>query len=135
MQRACKVCRARQAKKRRASGRWNVQATNIRNRLARYGLSEEQYNQMLADQANRCAICQQPPPEALASGRRQGLNSLHIDHCHRTGRVRQLLCHHCNKGIGHMKDDVNRLLAAVSYLLRHQELPRAEAQADTSQAA
>ena len=42
--------------------------------------------------------------------------ALVVDHCHDTNRVRGLLCTNCNVAIGHMKDDVERLRAAISYL-------------------
>lgn len=45
-----------------------------------------------------------------------------IDHCHKTGKVRGLLCKTCNTGIGHLKDDPNILRSAINYL----ELDRTE---------
>ena len=51
-------------------------------------------------------ICKSPP----------GHKSLHIDHDHKTGKVRGLLCHGCNTAIGLMKDDVNILTKAIEYL-------------------
>jgi hypothetical protein len=41
---------------------------------------------------------------------------LGVDHCHQTGKVRGLLCRDCNLSIGHMKDSVERLKAAIKYL-------------------
>lgn len=45
---------------------------------------------------------------------------LHIDHCHRSKKPRGALCGSCNIGIGHLRDDVSLLKAAISYLRRHQ---------------
>ena len=63
---------------------------------------------MWTAQQGRCAICQRPESEFK--------RSLHLDHCHATGRVRGLLCSGCNTAIGLMGDDTDRLLAAVQYL-------------------
>lgn len=55
-----------------------------------YGITEEQYLQLLAEQNGGCAICGKPP------GKRQ----LAVDHCHKTGVIRGLLCGRCNLGLG-----------------------------------
>jgi len=73
-----------------------------------YGLSWDQYLAMVAAQGGRCSICSEHP-----SGRR---SSLHVDHCHKTGRVRGLLCSKCNAGIGMFGDDARLLSAAIRYL-------------------
>lgn len=62
---------------------------------------------LFAEQGGTCAICELPE----ISGR-----SLAIDHCHETGRVRGLLCNRCNRALGLMKDDPERLLRAINYL-------------------
>lgn len=77
--------------------------------FARYGLTAEQYDQMLADQDSRCAAC----------GCEQGKRPFHVDHCHATGQIRGLLCMNCNSALGHAKDDVQRLRSLIDYLLVH----------------
>jgi hypothetical protein len=75
-----------------------------------YGLSNEDYQQLLADQAGRCAICKQ-----LAT------KLLHVDHNHTTGRVRGLLCQRCNLLLGSYEKvvgDREYLEAISSYLLK-----------------
>lgn len=72
----------------------------------KYGISLEQYDAMLAKQGGVCAICGRPP------GRRR----LAVDHCHKTKRVRGLLCYKCNYGLGVFRDDPVRLAKASAYL-------------------
>lgn len=84
-------------------------ASNIR---IKYGLTVEEYAHLLNDSDQRCAICGTPE-----WGGRGGMP--HIDHCHATGRVRNLLCDKCNRGLGHFGDDPDRLTAAANYLRSH----------------
>jgi Recombination endonuclease VII len=69
----------------------------------RYGIDLEFYEYLLAKQHGRCAIC-------------NASTTLCVDHDHLTGRVRGLLCTHCNTGLGKFADDTDRLKAAVRYL-------------------
>lgn len=75
-------------------------------REAKHGVSDKEYQQMLIDQSGVCAICKTP-----SSGRALGL-----DHDHKTGAVRGLLCLHCNTGIGNFRDDIDLLDAARKYI-------------------
>lgn len=75
-----------------------------------YGLTPADYNEMLKKQNGKCAICGVDSP-----GRKNGTN-FYVDHCHATGLVRGLLCHSCNLGIGHLKDDVRLVESALQYL-------------------
>lgn len=76
----------------------------------RYGLTTEEYDAMVIAQDNKCAICGNPSTTH---------KNLTIDHDHKTGKVRELLCQNCNSGMGHFKDDPDRLIAAAKYLRRH----------------
>jgi hypothetical protein len=69
-----------------------------------YGLTENDYQQMLAKQQRACALCQ-------VSGKR-----LHVDHDHATGRVRGLLCSGCNMALGKFRDSPELLLRAARYV-------------------
>ena len=75
------------------------------NRLKnRYGLTDEQYQEMYDNQLGNCKICD------------EHFDRLGIDHNHSTGQVRALLCDKCNRGLGCFNDDKNTLVKAVFYL-------------------
>lgn len=72
----------------------------------RGGLTEEEYDKLLAKQGGVCAGCLKPP-----TNRR-----LCVDHDHKTGEIRGLLCFQCNYGLGWLKDDPERLERLAAYL-------------------
>jgi hypothetical protein len=76
----------------------------------KFGINEQIYNEMLARQNNGCAICKK-----TTSGDKR-TKHLAVDHCHKTGVVRGLLCAACNKGIGLFKDSQQNLTNAIAYL-------------------
>ena len=78
-----------------------------------YGITVEEYNQRLKDQDGKCAICGSDNPG------RKDAKYFAIDHDHETGKVRDLLCSHCNIGLGAFKDNPVRLEAAAKYLREH----------------
>lgn len=75
-----------------------------------YGITIEDYERMFTEQAGRCAICGTHDFGAKHA------KHFPVDHCHTTGRVRGLLCHSCNLGLGQFKDDPARLVSAIEYL-------------------
>ncbi len=79
----------------------------------RYGITLEQYQDMWLAQNGKCAICGKSEMGKNTSGTP---NSMNVDHCHTTGRVRGLLCNACNTSIGKMGEDPTRLRAAAMYL-------------------
>lgn len=82
-----------------------------RNRkLKKYGLTLEQYNFMLEAQNNSCAICKED---------KKTIRDWHVDHCHTTGKVRGILCHHCNLLLGNARDNKNTLYNAINYLNKY----------------
>jgi hypothetical protein len=85
----------------------------------RYGISIQEYNQKLEDQNHRCAICARTLEEIHSTSTRRF--ALAVDHDHTTDKVRGLLCSACNKGIGLLQDDVDVLLKAHTYLVKHKE--------------
>ena len=79
-----------------------------------YGITLAQYNAMLAEQGGLCAICNKPS---------RMKRPLAVDHDHVTGRIRGLLCFHCNTAIGHLLDDPKLVQIAADYLGRHAPKP------------
>jgi hypothetical protein len=69
----------------------------------RYGLTQEDFEALLAWQGGVCAICGAPDPE-------------HVDHDHEFGNVRGILCFNCNGGLGQFKDNEQSLARAIEYL-------------------
>lgn len=79
-------------------------------RMYKYGLSEENFNNMKLFCNNSCEICNKPFTEESR------YTTACVDHNHETNNVRGLLCHTCNKALGGFKDSVTLLLRAIEYL-------------------
>lgn len=73
----------------------------------KYGISIEEYQEQCALRKNICDIC------------RTHTKTMHVDHSHKSGRVRGYLCGSCNRGIGLLKDDPKILIAGANYLEKH----------------
>ena len=80
----------------------------------KYGISADDYDEILSDQDGVCAICGADNPRIKQPGKRT--DNLHVDHDHKTGRVRGLLCQPCNTSLGKMNDSPQRLRKAAQYL-------------------
>jgi hypothetical protein len=78
-----------------------------------YGIGLKQYDQMLISQNYECKICKCKHTPHTRETR------LNVDHCHKNNKIRGLLCHQCNKGLGHFKDNIEFLNSAISYLREH----------------
>jgi hypothetical protein len=76
---------------------------------SQYGLNLDDYNKLVKEQNHKCAICQIDEVDSF-----KGL--LFVDHCHTTGKIRGLLCHHCNTALGKFKDSESILMKAVEYV-------------------
>lgn len=117
--RACEVKRAMtQVRNKRADG-WkppsdprSADEHRRRNLEKAYGLTVEQYSEMLAAQGGVCKICLEPS-RAIRQGK---LRPLFVDHNHKTGKIRGLLCMSCNAAISQARDNVEVLKAAIKYL-------------------
>ena len=79
----------------------------------KYGITVEEYNDMLAAQGGKCKICGRTDSGSVAT------NHLAVDHCHTTGKVRGILCDPCNRGLGLFQDNPDLTEAATAYLRRN----------------
>lgn len=75
-------------------------------RIRSYGITEDQHDYLVATQNGVCYLCHKKDEN----------KALAIDHDHKTGRVRGLLCSACNRGLGLLKDDPDLVLKAYEYL-------------------
>lgn len=88
----------------------------------KYGIDSNQYNEMRASQNDVCAVCCKE--ETSYDARSSGIRRLSVDHCHKTGKVRGLLCRGCNTMIGLIEkhsNDAKMLVSLSDYLMRHKE--------------
>lgn len=103
----CRKCEREYSRAWSAANPDKVKAGNARGALRRRGTDQEEFDRMFAEQGGVCAIC----GRAGTSRKR-----LAVDHCHRTKRVRGLLCDPCNTALGLFGDDIERLHGAIRYL-------------------
>ena len=102
------------AKQREYQGSPQKKRADRRSYLKRkYGISIEQFEMMLEEQCGVCAICGKPRPEE---------RTLHIDHDHKTGEIRGLLCFRCNNALGDFEEEYELFQKAADYLDRDEEL-------------
>ncbi len=136
----CMVCQAEDAKTPHRRAKANQKTYEFRMRLkqrdykeyrrrereanlTRYGIGIEGYAEMFAAQDGKCAICGGQPcgnrwtRDAETGEKREQRFS--VDHCHKTGKVRALLCGQCNRGIGDFKDNPELMRKAAEYVEKH----------------
>lgn len=73
-----------------------------------YGISKEEYESMVSERGGKCQICNTIPDKKLR-----------VDHCHSSGKIRDLLCHNCNTALGHVKDNPEIIKSMLAYIERH----------------
>lgn len=83
----------------------------------KYKVTPDEYDAILAEQKNKCAICEEP--EVMSDRRWGGVRRLAVDHCHATGKIRGLLCSRCNTTIGKIEESPQLLRAMFDYLHKH----------------
>ena len=81
---------------------------SIANMFKTFGMTMDDYDEMLSNQNMGCKICNTKVP--------RGQGRFHIDHCHTTGKIRGLLCSKCNVGLGQFDDNIGKLNNAIRYL-------------------
>jgi Recombination endonuclease VII len=132
----CKVCRAIKQKEWSLANLDKIKQINDKNKNKRkvfysspegiessrrahlkrtYGLTLEEFNEKLKSQNNKCAICGNEET-------RDKHNVFAVDHCHKTGKIRDLLCWKCNSGLGLYNDNKQLLINAIKYLEKHESL-------------
>ena len=79
----------------------------------KYKMSTEQWDLMFAQQGKRCAAC---GSDASNWKTRDGRSAWHTDHCHSSGKVRGILCHHCNTALGALREDTTKIRRLAAYL-------------------
>lgn len=100
----CKACRILKSQKYWAENKDRISKINRASHVKQtYGLDKEAYAALLKKQNESCAICREQKPLA-------------VDHDHQTGKTRGLLCRACNTAIGMLKENINVLNSAISYL-------------------
>jgi len=83
------------------------------NLKSKYGITPDQFNELLDAQGGKCACCGTTEPHGRA-------NRFCVDHCHTTGKMRGLLCSTCNTGLGKLGDNIEGLKRALAYLEKTQ---------------
>lgn len=101
----CKTCRSIKRKTYNEKRPTSEQAKTARLKW-KYGITPEDYDNMMISQHSKCYICSKSDSELV------------IDHCHTNGHIRALLCGNCNKGLGFFKDNTINLNNAIEYLIK-----------------
>lgn len=82
---------------------------------SKYGLSFEEFQMILHKQEGRCSICME---EVYWDTYTANPKKACVDHCHKTGKIRGILCSNCNRALGLLKDDLSRIKRLEGYLNR-----------------
>jgi hypothetical protein len=101
----CKFCHSQQRK-----DTYDYNKSRIKQILYKYNLSEEDIQIMFKNQNGKCKICN------IQYDNVSKHNALYIDHCHKTTKIRGLLCSKCNRLLGICNDNINILKSAINYL-------------------
>ncbi len=106
----CKICFRGIINKRYSEDKTRIRSLNRASEFKnKYRITLEQYDVLLKEQNNLCAICKKHSDDCPKQ-------ILYVDHCHKSKAVRGLLCMNCNTAIGHLKDDILILESAIQYL-------------------
>lgn len=85
-----------------------------------YGLTSDEFDQMMLSQNHRCAICRTDIAGVVETSKRRKQKAV-VDHDHKTGAVRELLCGKCNTALGMIGDDIDVARTLINYLVKHKQ--------------
>lgn len=121
LQHRCKTCSRTHSYSYRITtgGKASFAASRQKSRLAKYSITSAEFDAMLITQDGRCAICRKAERIVRRTGKPLRLA---VDHDHKTGKIRGLLCAHCNQAIGKLDDDPKLIRAAADYIDRHRAM-------------
>jgi hypothetical protein len=85
----------------------------------KYGITLEEYDRLFKAQDGKCAICKQVERRVVNHSRDKESRRLSLDHCHKTGKIRGLLCGDCNPALGNLRDSATILKLAIQYLIKY----------------
>lgn len=113
----CKACKADQQRKEKSKKQKEnpkfYEKEKDRSLKKKYGITLENFKEMEQMQDGRCAICRGLNIQKNKKGH------LFVDHCHRTGKIRKLLCGNCNAAIGYARENIEILERMIAYLNKH----------------
>lgn len=107
------------ARKREARKIANPSMESDRSLRRMFGLNRDQYNEKLKSQNFVCAICEKV--ETSVDGKTGSLRKLAVDHCHKSGKIRDLLCWRCNSTLGKLENDLKLIEKMKVYLIKHKD--------------
>ena len=109
----CKACVIRSHSQQRAFDPDTKKSQDLK---SRFGIGYDTYKEMLKTQNGKCNICFKPQSDFKLK--------FAVDHCHETGKIRGLLCLHCNHGLGKFFDKISLLERAIEYLKEDKPCPK-----------
>lgn len=114
----CKPCAVKSSQESQARRRINdpegykaAKAAAARRRVyKKYNVTQDDIDLMLVKQDGKCYLCDEDIRQKP-----------YVDHNHKTGKIRKLLCFHCNVGLGHFKDSIELMQKAIDYIKAHSD--------------
>ena len=120
----CRVCSQKTSEnwaknnRDKIKAKYNPEKARVKSLESLYGLTAEQYDKMLNRQSKRCAICDKE--EVVKDHRTGRTKRLSVDHNHKTGKIRDLLCDKCNRLFGLLGEDLSLISNMLKYAEKHQ---------------
>lgn len=104
----CKECKRKISQEYRDKG--GIKYSRNKSFKYKYGITLEQYEIMLINQDNKCLICERKFSNTIKPD---------VDHCHKTKKIRGILCHACNLALGYLREDMTVIQKLLDYLESH----------------